>query len=343
MDNLLTLLKNEYLQSIIILLLTLTLSKFLLYLLKNYIQKITAKTESDIDDLILDAITWPFYFFFIFLGTYFSVKRLSIITPYTGIINSIFFVIYVLLFAVVLARVLTIAIGKWLKIQKRYEKTPMLISKFVSVLIFVIAFLMILSHFEIEITPIITTLGLGGLAIGLALQNTLTNFFAGIHILSDKPINLGDYITLENSVLGGYVEDIGWRSTRLRTLSNTIIVVPNGKLAESIVTNNSLPIEEMSITVPCGVGYKSDLKKVEKITLDVAQHIQKTVPGALPYFEPTMRFNNFGASNIDFNVTLRIKRPTDSFLVKHEFIKALKERFDKEHIEIAFQTVKIIK
>ncbi|MDH5662708.1 MAG: mechanosensitive ion channel family protein, partial [Elusimicrobiota bacterium] len=203
-----------------------------------------------------------------------------------------------------------------------------------------IAFLMILRYLNVEITPLVATLGLGGLAVGLALQNTLSNFFAGVHIISDRPINVGDYIEMEGNI-AGYVEDIGWRSTRIRTLPNTIVIVPNSKIAESVIVNNYLPVQEMSIVLQCGVAYGSDLEKVEKVTVDVARKIQQTVPGAVKTFEPFIRYHTFGDSNINFSIILRVEEFVARYLVTHEFFKALKARYDKENIEISWPIRKV--
>jgi len=186
----------------------------------------------------------------------------------------------------------------------------------------------------------IAGVGLGALAIGLALQSTLANFFAGVHLLSDRPIDVGDYIEIDENAKG-IVEDIGWRSTRIRTLTDNLLIIPNGKLAESNITNFSKPKQDLSVWVPCGVAYESDLKKVEKVTLEVAKKIQQTVEGAVKDFDPVFRYIEFGESNINFIAILRVKDPMKRFVVRNEFIKDLKEQFDKEKIEISWPIRKI--
>ncbi|MBU4339123.1 mechanosensitive ion channel family protein [Patescibacteria group bacterium] len=153
-------------------------------------------------------------------------------------------------------------------------------------------------------------------------------------MISDKPFNVGDFVELEGGV-SGFIEDIGWRSTRIKTMANNIVIIPNSKLAESVITNNSLPEKEMGVLVQCGVGYGSNLEKVEKVTIDVAGKIQKTVPGAVKDFEPFMRYYAFGDSNIDFSIILRVETFTGKYLITHELIKALKKRYDEENIEIS--------
>ena len=336
-----TLVQNEYFHFLLIFLFSLVIAKFLHYILKTHAKRITEKTKSDIDDIIIGIITKPLYLFIITIGLYLALKSLSILADYIALIGKIFFIVIVTIIAWIVSKVLKVLIVRWFKVQKKFEKTPKLISKIISIIVYLIAFLMILKHFNIEVTPLIATLGIGGLAVGLALQNTLSNFFAGLHIISDRPINVGDFIELTEGNISGYVEDVGWRSTRIRTLPNTIVIVPNSKLAENIIINNSLPEQEMAALVQCGVAYGSDLKKVEEVTIDVARKIQKTVQGAVKTFDPFIRYHTFGESNINFSIILRVEKFVDKYLITHEFIKALKERYDKEGIEISWPVRKI--
>jgi len=129
-------------------------------------------------------------------------------------------------------------------------------------LIILIGLLIAMDSLKISITPLLTTLGIGGLAVALAFKDTLANFFAGLYILADRPIRLGDYIKLEGGP-EGYVESIGWRSTRMRTLFNNIVVIPNSKVSESIITNYFLPERRVSLVLNIGVSYDSGSRKVE--------------------------------------------------------------------------------
>jgi len=204
--------------------------------------------------------------------------------------------------------------------------------------------LIILVQFRIEITPIIATLGVGGIAIGLALQGTLSNFFAGLNVLSDKPIRVGDFIQIEGTSLNeitGHVEDIGWRSTRIKTLLDTIVIIPNARLAESVIINYALPTEEVFIYVECGVAYESDLEHVEKVVLEVVDFAKKNIEGVLKEDDPSFRLREFADSNINFRIYFRISEYTKQFKIKTEFIKELKKRFDKEGIEISWPIVKV--
>ena len=205
---------------------------------------------------------------------------------------------------------------------------------------FLVAVVAMLGQLGIEITTLIATLGVGGLAIALALQGTLSNFFAGAYMILDKPIRVGDYIELEGGDKG-YVQDIGWRSTKIKMLGDKVVIIPNSKIAESKLINYDQPTRAMSVIISCGVGYNENLEKVEKVTIKVGKNIQKTVDGAVKDFEPFIRYNEFGDSNINFSVILRAKNYVAQYLMKHEFIKQLKKAYDKEGIEISWPVTKV--
>jgi small-conductance mechanosensitive channel len=155
--------------------------------------------------------------------------------------------------------------------------------------IITIGALITLSAIGISITPLITALGVGGLAVALALQDTLANLFAGIHIMMEKSVRVGDFIKLESGQEGS-VEDITWRTTRIRMLPNNIVVIPNSKLSQSILTNYYLPEKKMALLIPISVSYSSDPERVEKILIEEAKKAVNRVPGMIGEPEPFVRF-----------------------------------------------------
>ncbi|MBS3135813.1 mechanosensitive ion channel family protein [Candidatus Woesearchaeota archaeon] len=315
-------------------------AKLLCFVLDRYIKSFTKKTKTDIDDRILAALERPFIILVVIIGLYFSLLQVDYVRQYVGIMNDAFFVLSVLWTVFVLYRLTKVLMEKWVSTNPSFQNMPRLVVKIADVLIYFIGLIIILKHFNIEITPFVATLGIGGIAIGFALQDTLSNFFSGLYIISDRPINIGDFIELEDDI-SGYVEDIGWRTTRIRTLPNTMVIVPNSKIASSIIKNDTLPVPEMSIVIQCGVSYASDLDKVEEVTIDTATEIQKNTEGAVKDFKPFIRYHTFGDSNINFSIILRVKTFVDKYLVTHEFIKALKKAYDKEGIEISWPVRKI--
>ena len=205
----------------------------------------------------------------------------------------------------------------------------------VKILFVAVGAMIILDNLGVSITPILTTLGIGSLAVAIALQDTLGNFFAGLYVKAERFIEPGQYVRLEGGQ-EGYVDHIGWRSTRIRMLANNMVIVPNNKVVQSIVTNYHLPERELAVVVEVGVHYESDLEKVERITCAVAKEVLQTVPGALPDFNPFIRYHSFAECSINFSVILRAREFVDNFLIKHEFIKKLRVRYQEEGITIPF-------
>jgi small-conductance mechanosensitive channel len=205
------------------------------------------------------------------------------------------------------------------------------------VVVLAIGFLVVLQTLGISIAPLLTALGVGGLAVALALQDTLANLFAGIHILASKTVQPGDYIRLSSGE-EGYVEDINWRQTTVRALSNNLVVIPNGELAKTNMTNFMRPEQQLTILVQVGVAYDSDLEQVEQVTTEVVAEVMTEISGAVPEHEPAVRFHTFGDSRIGFTVILGVGEFSDQYRIKHEFIKRLHKRYREEGIRIPAPT-----
>ncbi|WP_339725756.1 mechanosensitive ion channel family protein [uncultured Paraglaciecola sp.] len=201
--------------------------------------------------------------------------------------------------------------------------------------IIVIGILIILSTIGVSITPLVASLGIGSLAVALALQPTLENFFSGIQMLADKPIRVGDYIELDSGEQG-FVEKIGWRSTWIKMLPNNIVIMPNSKLAQSKIINFYYPEKQLSVPVDLGVHYDSDLDHVEKVTLEVAKQVLKSHKWGIPDYDTFVIFTGFDNSSINLTVMLRAQEYFNRFFIKSEFIKALHKRYAQEGIVIPY-------
>lgn len=191
----------------------------------------------------------------------------------------------------------------------------------------------------IEITPILTALGVGGLAVALALQDTLSNLFAGFYISVARQIRLGDYIKLMNTGEEGYVTDISWRATAMRGLSNNMVIVPNAKLAQSNVTNYYLPEKRMGISVQVNVGYGSDIDRVERVLLEIGKQAVKEVPGMVAEPSPSVTFDpGFLDSSLGFTLGVQIAEFSNQYSVRPELRRRILKRFREEGIEMPFPT-----
>jgi small-conductance mechanosensitive channel len=216
-----------------------------------------------------------------------------------------------------------------------------LIRRFLVIAVWGIALVMVLDVLGFSISPILGGLGITGIAVALALQPTLSNFFAGTYVLSDGAITVGDYIEL-NSGPAGYVIEVGWRSTKIRTWLNNLVIIPNSVMADTIITNYSRPSLTMNLLVTSGVSYSSDLQKVEEVSLEVANQIIQEMPQASKVVDAYFGYEKFGDSNIEFWIYLQAKDRFGSFVVTNELIKRLHARFTAEGIEINYPVRKIV-
>jgi small-conductance mechanosensitive channel len=210
-----------------------------------------------------------------------------------------------------------------------------LISNLAKTAVLILGGLILLQTAGIEITPIITTLGISGLAVGLALQDTLANLFSGFYLIISKQVRTGDYVKLDDGHQG-YVTDITWRNTTIKEISNNVIIVPNSKLGSAIFTNYHLPAKEITLTLNVGVSYDSDLDIVEKVTVEVAKEVMEEIAPELLSNAPYLRFHTFNDFSIDFTLYMRVNEFFDQRISKHLLIKKLHKRYHQEGIQIPF-------
>jgi small-conductance mechanosensitive channel len=204
--------------------------------------------------------------------------------------------------------------------------------------VLILGVVVVMDHFGRQITPILTALGVGGLAVALALQDTLSNLFGGFYVAVARQIRLGDYIKL-NTGEEGYVNDIAWRCTIIRALNNNMIIVPNAKLAQAIVTNYYLPEKRLAAALQVNVSCRSDPDQVEKVLLEIAVGSVREIPGLLADPAPSVTFDpGFGESSLGFSVNFSVEEFAFQFSVRNELRRRILRRFRKEGIEIPFPT-----
>lgn len=197
--------------------------------------------------------------------------------------------------------------------------------------ILIIGILIILSMLGVSIAPLLTALGVGGLAVALALQDTLANLFAGFHILVEKSIRVGDFVRIESGQ-EGYVDDITWRTTRIRMPSNSIVVVPNRKMAQSVVVNYSLPNEFLTTTVAIRVDASADPERAEQIIIEEACKVLRDLPDTVADQEPSVTFGT-GENFIEFTLSVGVLRFVAQSGVQNELKKRLFQRLRLEGME----------
>lgn len=317
--------------------------------LTRVVKAFTSKTKTTLDDLLLEAVTRPLFLFILVHGSFLALTTTSFLDRWQGAVNKAWVVIAggVVIYGV--QRVLS-ALVRWYgaEIAARTggrvdEKLMPLIRRFLVAVVYAMGGLLILDNIGVELSPLLAGLGLGGLAVALALQPTLSNLIASAFMVADGSLAVGEFIEVQGGA-SGTVVDVGWRSTRIRTATDNMVVIPNSKLADSIVTNLSQPTPDVNIWLNCGVSYESNLDLVQAVALDEVRRISHDLPEDVvdKNFEPLVYFREFGESNITFFVVLRAKNRPSTFVVQHEMVKRLHARFTKEGIEISYPVRKLV-
>lgn len=304
------------------------------FLMRN-LSRWAAATKWQWDDLLVAALRGPFVLWCLVAGLYVAVVASPASAGVVSVSGRILSVLWVFSLTLVALRIVDQIIRRYGAQLTTTLPLTSLTQNLAKGIVLVVGALIILNGLGISIAPMLTALGIGGLAVALALQDTLSNLFSGIYVTAARQVRVGDYIKLESGE-EGYVVDIAWRSTRIRNLPNNWIIIPNTKLAQAIVTNYNLPSQDMAVLVQVGVDYRSDLEKVERVTCEAAKEVMRKVPGGVPEFDPFIRCHTFADSSINFTVILRAKTFVDQYLIKHEFVKNLHRAFAQEGITIPF-------
>ncbi|MHC1707166.1 MAG: mechanosensitive ion channel family protein [Bacteroidales bacterium] len=296
--------------------------------------KLSEKTAWKSDDILfrsLKNLVWPL---FLIGGIYLAIHNFKDLPQRIVKAGDLTVsVSYILLVTLYFSRVFSRFIqGQAFDSQK--QGTSTILTNLVRTVILSVGIMIALQSVGISIQPLLTALGITGLAVALALQSTLSNFFSGLHIIASRRLSPGDFIKVDQNI-EGYISDINWRSTILQQLSNNMIIIPNSKLADAIVINTSLPEPEAVLNVSCNISYDSNLDVVESLSREIAHEVIAKVEGCIPGSEPVVRFQSFEENSIKFSIFIRVTSYPEQFIIRHELIKALHKRFKEEGIVIA--------
>lgn len=298
------------------------------------LSRAAAATTTYWDDVALDAVRGPVVLWCLLLGARLGLSFSAYDARIVDTLHAVIVALVILSVSWTVGRIVGSAVRAPQLAGARLPSARIL-STGAQAAVLVVGGLVALQTIGVSVAPVLTALGVGGLAAGLALQDTLANLFAGFHIVVSRQLRPGDFVQLSSGEQG-FVQDIAWRNTTIRQLPNNIVIVPNAKLAQSIAVNYSLPDSEQAVLVQVGVGYDDDLAAVERVTIDVAAGVQRDVPGAVRDFAPFIRYHTFGDSSVGFTVIMRGAQFTDNYLMKHEFVKRLHARYRAEGITIPY-------
>ena len=315
------------------------------YLLKRVLRtqlaRFASKTEWRGDDIVFQSLESHIVLWCTLAAFYIASDGIQLGDPYTEYLAKLVQIILILSVTFALSKILAGMLQIWSDSQEGGFPSTKLFTNLTRIVVIIIGIMMALESLNFSIAPFLTALGVGGLAISLALKDTLSDFFSGLHILLSKKVIPGDFVELESGEMG-YVENITWRNTSMKERSNNIISIPNSKLSTAIIRNFNSEDSRFRVYVDVGVAYDSDLEHVRKVTLEVANEVVKEIPGAVKDWEPGMRYFMFGDSSINFRVLFQVVKYGDQHDLIDTFIRHLHKRFNKEGIEIPFPIRTII-
>lgn len=295
------------------------------------LQRLASKTTMRYDDVLVDSIKGPIVLWCVLIGVRVALRLLDIERETEALLTRIALIIAILS--------VTWAAGRFAAGMTREFAAKgalpgvSLLANIALFVIMIIGVLIALQTLGIAITPVITALGVGGLAVGLALQDTLANLFAGIRLLAGGRIRRGDFIRLESGQ-DGWIEDIAWSVTTIRGGLNDMVIVPNARLAQGITTNYALPDTTHMLAIGLRVAQDSDLEKIERILIEVGSQAQQASREGVGEHTPVVRFQEFSDVGIRCQVVLKARSYPERGALQHEFLKLLQKRFQQEGVVV---------
>tara|TARA_Y100000588_G_scaffold325040_1_gene358548 strand:- start:5054 stop:6166 length:1113 start_codon:yes stop_codon:yes gene_type:complete len=311
------------------------------------VQIFTKSTETDLDDLVVNAVRGPLVLFIAIQGVYIALLTLSYLSDYSDIIRRVWAALTLIL-VIAASRRIIVGLLDWFGHRPETGGLPgfdsrslPFVRRILNVLVLTIGLLLVLDALGVSVSPLLAGLGIGGLAMALALQPLLSNIFASSYIITDASVAVGDFIQVAGGPTG-VVEDIGWRAARIRTFDNNIVLVPNSELANSTITNFDSSDARADARVDSGVAYEEDLDRVEQVILEELNDLAANLDIVDPERTPLFRFSEFGDSNVGFFVKMRAKTWSDSFYLKHEMMKRIHSRLNREGIVVNYPARRLL-
>lgn len=328
-------LQNKYVFSLLILVISALLAKLLLLVFAKVLEKFAAKTKTKFDDMLFDHTKKPLFYLILVYGLKLSLLNLEI----NGFTERLVDSAMALVFLFIMLRAIDVAVETWAITFSKRTKTKLddvllpLLHKMVRVFFVVVGLLWVFKIWQIDITPYLAGVGISGLVLGLALQDSLKNIFGGITLLLDKTYQYGDKIKLETGEVGT-IHDIGLRSTKIITFDSEVIYVPNGYLANSRVLNYTRPDPKVRAHVFFGVEYGTDVKKVEKVVMGVLTKMHDVMEDPAP----TVIFLEMGDFALKFRANFWVDKWDKSWNKKIEATEKIYDALRKAKIGIPFPT-----
>ena len=330
---------KELLVSVIIFALFWVLAKIFRYFLVAWIPRITSFTNTGFIDSILNRVTPPVTLLIVFAGLYIAVRQLPLPENAHIIASGAVFIVNVIILTNIAYRI-TNEMLNWYaaRVAERNgvglnRQIMPLLEKLVSIFLIFTALMIVLKHFNYDILSLVTALGIGSLAIGLAAKDTLANMISGFTLMIDRPFRIGDRIQLATGQWGDVV-DIGLRSTKIKTGDNTLLIIPNSELCNTTLINLAFPDNSAKGRINVGIPHESDVEKAKKLLVEIAGEVSEIL--AEP--PPEAFFTSYGDSALNMALFFWVKNYTEVFTASDRINTLIHRRFRENGIIIPYPT-----
>jgi len=335
---------NVYASGLSIIFIAIIIALIIRFVLHRHVIRLLKNTSIEYDNKLLDIIANPIALIISLIGLHVGLMTIFFQGVDATILNNVFSSIYLIVSVYVGARIILLTIksldaGSISRGRRLLSKRVMpFIERMVKFLGFLIAGLIILKIWGLDITPLLASAGIIGVAIAFAAKDSVANIFGGISIFLDKTYEVGDFIEIDQHTPRGEVVDIGLRSTKIKTRDDILIAIPNSLMSTSKVINQSSPKGKMRVRLPIAVVYGSDIKKVEKVAMGIA----KKNKNALDDPTPRLRLRNLGDNGLEFELLYWIEEPSLLGITVHELNSEIYTEFNKAKIDFAFPHMELV-
>jgi small-conductance mechanosensitive channel len=311
-------------------------------LLFRVIRRWAVASDSNLGELFVEVLRGPIVLWSLILGLHLATQNSEIPRRYLHYVPQALAVLWILSLTIAASRLAGNIVRVYGEHVTGAKDVASLTQKLAQLTVVAVGLVLMLKIvFNISPAPVLTTLGVGGLAVALGLQDTLANLFAGFYVSISGVVRLGDYIKL-NTGEEGYITDINWRCTLMRGTTNNLVVIPNSKLGQAIFTNYALPEPRIATSISVGVAYDSDVERVESILLEEATGAPGKIAGLLPDPPPYVLFNPAGDSALVFQINFSVADFGGQAGVQSELRKRVVKRLQREKVTIPFPTRTVI-
>jgi MscS family membrane protein len=343
-----TVLNNPYFKFLLILAVSFVIAFLMKFIMKRVLAPLAKRTETKIDDLLIKSVSSIIFWIVLVIGLKQGLSQLRYGTDPSGNVidrfktntyDNLVSTILILIICIVIIRIITNFSKHWLKgWAAKTESTAddrliPLVTKILKVVVIILALMFIFEAWKINISPLLATAGIAGIAISFAVKDSLTNMLGGLQLVLDKTFKVGDKVELQSGELG-VILDIGLRSTKMKTYDNEIIYIPNGYLANSMIKNYTMPDLSVRVNVPFGVEYGSDVDKVIKVVLDAVKKIDIVLEDPAP----VIHFVKMSDFSLDFIARAWVKEYGDAYNLKIQMVDTIYNALNQANIGIPFPT-----